>query len=403
MDIKKYTSERSKEEKKPSTAQQFFQPKLSVNQADDVYEREADHVADKVMKIADPSAGHLPFFKSGSDIKQGESVAGASIQPKQDADNVIQGNNTLDNYAGTLNSSGQPLPDADRKFFEQRMGHNFSNVKLHTDEAAAQSAQSINALAYTTGNNIVFNTEQYSPGTDSGKKLMAHELTHVVQQSQGLPAIQRIACPDGAKAPPTVAAGTKNTIDSVAQNIIDRAADTKVPVEDRAIRAVSDIICTYYPAEAAKVRKIIFTAGDPGLHTTSVGKGAAIQGDIEVGTNFVNNISAVTMARRVLQTGHELEHIGQYRAGLTGDSHRGEREFLAFYHNAVADEFEGTRRMADATRRDLIDEALRYYNGFDKTLQGKYQTQQQELLAKRKTVDGTKGNASTAPPTDSKN
>jgi hypothetical protein len=74
------------------------------------------------------------------------------------------------------------MPDSSRKFFEPRFGHDFSNVKLHTDPDAAESAQSINALAYTSGNNIVFNTGQYSPGSESGKKLMAHELTHVVQQ-----------------------------------------------------------------------------------------------------------------------------------------------------------------------------------------------------------------------------
>src|SRR5262249_51142380 len=62
----------------------------------------------------------------------------------------------------------------------------FSDVKIHTDHAASKSAQSINALAYTTGNNIVFNQNQFSPESESGKKLLAHELTHVVQQQSGI-------------------------------------------------------------------------------------------------------------------------------------------------------------------------------------------------------------------------
>ncbi len=83
-----------------------------------------------------------------------------------------------------LNSEGHPLDSSTRNFFEPRFGYDFSNVKVHTDSVAAKSAQSINALAYTSGNNIVFNNQQYSPNTDSGKKLLGHELTHVVQQQK---------------------------------------------------------------------------------------------------------------------------------------------------------------------------------------------------------------------------
>lgn len=82
----------------------------------------------------------------------------------------------------TLQSSGAPLERNTRSFMEERFGYDFSNVKIHTDTVAAKSAGSINALAYTSGNNIVFNQNQFSPETNSGKKLLAHELTHVLQQ-----------------------------------------------------------------------------------------------------------------------------------------------------------------------------------------------------------------------------
>ncbi|MGZ3766628.1 MAG: eCIS core domain-containing protein, partial [Mucilaginibacter sp.] len=81
-----------------------------------------------------------------------------------------------------LGASGNPIPKSNRQFFESRFGYDFSNVRVHTDAGAAKSAQSINAFAYTTGNNIIFNNGQYSPESESGKRLMAHELTHVVQQ-----------------------------------------------------------------------------------------------------------------------------------------------------------------------------------------------------------------------------
>jgi flagellar motor protein MotB len=82
-----------------------------------------------------------------------------------------------------LSSPGQPLDVATRSFMEPRFGHDFSQVRLHTDEQAAESAQSVNALAYTVGRDVVFGAQQYKPETVEGKKLLAHELTHVVQQA----------------------------------------------------------------------------------------------------------------------------------------------------------------------------------------------------------------------------
>ncbi len=84
-----------------------------------------------------------------------------------------------------LHSPGQPLDSATRSYMEPRFGHDFSQVRVHTDERAAQSAQAVNALAYTVGRDVVFGAGQYAPGTTAGKGLLAHELTHTIQQSQG--------------------------------------------------------------------------------------------------------------------------------------------------------------------------------------------------------------------------
>ncbi len=82
-----------------------------------------------------------------------------------------------------LRSPGQPLDPATRAFFEPRFGHDFSQVRVHTDARAAESARAVNALAYTVGRDVVFGTEQYSPGTVGGRKVLAHELAHTIQQS----------------------------------------------------------------------------------------------------------------------------------------------------------------------------------------------------------------------------
>jgi hypothetical protein len=381
----------------------FFQPKLTVNQPNDKYEQEADSMADRVMRMTNSTQNENTFFKSTPltiQRKCQHCQDEEKLHRKESSGAEVQGSNELDSYVGSLGTSGQALPENSRQFFEPRFGQDFSNVHIHTDSIAVKSAQSINALAYTTGNNIVFNSGQYSPDSESGKKLMAHELTHVVQQSATNSSnVQRITCPEGATAPATVAPGVRNDIDARAQNIIDRAADTTVPIATRATRAVSDIVCAYYPQDSGKVRNITYVSAEAGLHTQSVGSGATTQGDIDVGDYFVNNISQTSIARRVLQTGHELDHIGQYRTGLAGGQHQDEREFLAFYHNAVADEFAGTRRMADSMRKTIIDQALGYYYCLDQTLQQTHLTKQQELLTKRQTVNGTRGNAPTNPPT----
>ncbi len=82
-----------------------------------------------------------------------------------------------------LRFPGQPLDPATRAFMEPHFGHDFSRVKVHTDAKAAESARAVNALAYTVGRDVVFGGGQYIPGTTLGRKLLAHELTHVVQQS----------------------------------------------------------------------------------------------------------------------------------------------------------------------------------------------------------------------------
>lgn len=155
----------------------FIQPKLTINQPDDVYEQEADAMADHVTQTVDPSLNNNSFFKPST----------TPVQRKEN-DNVAEASSQTENYINSL-SGGNSLNEKDKSFFESRMGYDLSNVRLHTDSVAAKSAQSVNALAYTSGNNIVFNQNQYAPETDNGKRLLVHELTHVVQQNSG--AVQR--------------------------------------------------------------------------------------------------------------------------------------------------------------------------------------------------------------------
>jgi hypothetical protein len=92
-----------------------------------------------------------------------------------------------------LRSPGQPLGDATREFMEPRFGHDFSGVRVHTDANAAESARSVNALAYTVGQGIYFGAGEYRPESLEGKRLLAHELAHTVQQRRVDASVQRFS------------------------------------------------------------------------------------------------------------------------------------------------------------------------------------------------------------------
>lgn len=104
----------------------------------------------------------------------------------------------------SLRGGGQPLSEADRSFFEPRFGQDFSQVRIHTDGQAAETARAVNARAFTVGRNVVFEAGQYAPETIIGRRLLTHELTHVVQQSAlpshgATPTIQRMHTTDELK------------------------------------------------------------------------------------------------------------------------------------------------------------------------------------------------------------
>ncbi|HTE11534.1 MAG TPA: DUF4157 domain-containing protein [Chitinophagaceae bacterium] len=94
----------------------------------------------------------------------------------------------------SLQSGGQSMDTATRAFMESRFGYDFGNVQIHNDTLAHQSSAGINALAYTHGNHVVFGAGKYQPETNNGKQLLAHELTHVLQQKNAGPALQRKGC-----------------------------------------------------------------------------------------------------------------------------------------------------------------------------------------------------------------
>jgi len=166
------------------------QAKLSVGAVNDPLEHEADRVADQVLRMP------------ASDV----AVARAPVQVSRKCaacdheDTELRRSPSGDDVAGVaapalvhevLQAPGTPLDAGTRNFFEPRFGVDLSAVRVHTDAKAAQSAEAVQAQAYTSGSAIVFGRGQYSPATAAGQRLLAHELTHTLQQAGGTPAVQR--------------------------------------------------------------------------------------------------------------------------------------------------------------------------------------------------------------------
>ena len=222
-----------------------IQAKLKVGQPGDVYEQEADRVADVVMRMPEPEVQRKEEEEEFQELLQQlageESEEIESYRPlteeerqreieeierqlrkirewrqreeeielireqlfglqmiqrrlaKKEEEEILQTNDvsgqvsgftpTLESNINALRSSGQPLPERIRAFFEPRFGRDFSDVGIHIDSRAEQIAESINAQAFTLGNNIFFGPGRYSPGSEVGMKLIAHELVHVAQQT----------------------------------------------------------------------------------------------------------------------------------------------------------------------------------------------------------------------------
>lgn len=156
-----------------------MQPKLFINAPCDEYEQEADRAAEFVTRMAgtekemDAAARKIPIVQR----KMNAGRAGVDRAPSVVSD--------------VLASPGQPLDAATRTVLEPRFGHDFSKVSVHATAEAARSAAAVNAQAYTVGNDIVFGGGRYEPNTSAGMRLLAHELTHVVQQQGAAGTLQR--------------------------------------------------------------------------------------------------------------------------------------------------------------------------------------------------------------------
>ncbi len=260
-----------------------IQAKLKIGQPGDIYEQEADRVAEQVMSMPEPrmqrqaeeeeeeliqtkplaeqitplvqrqveeeEEEELLQTKALSEQiaplvqRQAEEKEEKILQTKQVRSNTPTATPKLESRIHSLKGGGQPLPEATRVFFEPRFGYDFKNVYVHTDARAEESARSLNAKAFTTGRDIVFGSGQYTPDTPSGKKLLAHELTHVVQQSE---------VPTGNVA----GMGGRSTTRFNLKREIHKMAQCSIRIKPSAISEMLQLEFSLTPEEEYKLKKL---------------------------------------------------------------------------------------------------------------------------------------------------
>ena len=185
-----------------------LQAKLRVGPVNDPLEREADRVAEQVTRPNALAPGPIaaahpdvqrkcaaeedrlqrkPLLSSGSSVlqRQPEEKEDEPLQAQAASPQGVHAGPGLDAGLNRLRGRGSPLPAAARSYFEPRFGRDFTPVRVHTGPQAASLARSIDAQAFTVNRDMVFGAGRYQPETPAGRRLLAHELTHVVQQSRG--------------------------------------------------------------------------------------------------------------------------------------------------------------------------------------------------------------------------
>jgi hypothetical protein len=161
------------------------QAKLKIGAVNDPAERAPDRVADRVMRMPDAAPVRTSAAAEETLQRLCEDCEKEKLQRQTDGRSGTAGGSAAPAADGAIGAlgGGAPLPASERAFFEARFGRAFSNVRVPKDAAAGAAARSIDARAFTLGSDIAFASGEYAPGTAQGRRLLAHELTHVVQQT----------------------------------------------------------------------------------------------------------------------------------------------------------------------------------------------------------------------------
>jgi peptidoglycan hydrolase-like protein with peptidoglycan-binding domain len=287
-----------------------LQRKPTVSAPDDPLERQADVVADRVMRMSQGDVVQR-VCKECEEEKKEQPQIQRTVSADSGAGLDVSG------AVSAAQRSGAPLPADVRSFFEPRFGHDFSGVRVHTGGEAARAARGTEARAYTFGRDIVFGANEYAPHTAEGRRLLAHELAHVVQQG-GSQSIQRRVLTAAEQAAAITA--NRALFNSLTVRVLQTI--TGVPAANRdgvigpqTVRAISD----WQTARGLVDNGIVNDASMDRLVTDSLAAGRAEHG-IQLVLDFFNlNTAADTLAvrhRTGAFTFEGLRFVGLFPVGV---------------------------------------------------------------------------------------
>lgn len=203
-------------------APRLMQRKLKINEPGDEFEVEANRVAEMVTRTPGTQPESQCACGGTCSKCRKDRTSPSGLQLKQLRPGALGASEAPPVVHEVLHSPGHPLDTVSRGLMESRFGHDFSRVRVHTGSRAEASAASVNARAMTVGNNIIFAAGEYAPTTPGGRRLLAHELTHVVQQGFGRQhgALQRDQ-PDSSKQTPKQETSDKPDTPEAAEKAIE--------------------------------------------------------------------------------------------------------------------------------------------------------------------------------------
>ena len=254
-------SQRPKKSPTPQkSSEDFFgvQAKLSIGKSNDKYEVEADKVADTVVakkqnnnadtffnpspivqkkqakeiqKQEETEIQEKPLVQSITPVVQLASAEEEPVQMRSNNEAQTDSSSGIENKLSSSKNGGSPLQESTKTEMESGFGTDFSNVRVHQDTNAVQMNKELGSQAFANGNNIYFNEGKYNPNSQDGKHLLAHELTHTVQQGASKPSVQKKETPDVAKTKPTAATETQTPVksESESKNTAKPTAENKAP------------------------------------------------------------------------------------------------------------------------------------------------------------------------------
>ena len=279
-----------------ATAAPPVQMKLTVNKPGDKFEQEADHMADKVMRMPAPDEKlqrapddklqkkedeKLQKAPASEEKMQRAELKEEKVQKKEDDKLQRKGDDapavepSVQSAIQEKAAGGQPLAADMRSHMEPRFGADFSQVRVHNDLESAGLSNQLSARAFTYRNHIFFGRNQYQPGTDAGKQLLAHELTHIIQKGQATPKTAGTA-PSDQPAPPSAiqkAAAPAGSLLVTSSEVVDVSGTVFSPSE--------------------KVKEEIAGQGSKGLAVRVAAKGIAGEGQVKVRVDRSKNYDSL--------------------------------------------------------------------------------------------------------------